>query len=154
MKRYAQSTAVPISKSRGEIEKLLRVWGADAIQWSDNFTDGHVSLRFVWSGYVARFDVTLETEASIKGRCLNRWKEVVPGKLRQEMDRRGRQEHRVLLLWLKAALNAIEMGIVSPEALFLAFLEDKNGRTVSEVAIPKLGQLGLGSATKLLGAGQ
>ena len=67
MRRYAQDTAVPTGRSRGEIDKLLREWGAKGVQWTDAFDEGHVSLRFAWthegSQYMARFDISLPTES-------------------------------------------------------------------------------------------
>lgn len=37
MKRYAEDTRVPISRTRGEIDALLRAWRVDGIQWGDDF---------------------------------------------------------------------------------------------------------------------
>jgi hypothetical protein len=62
-------------------------------------------------------------------------------------------EHRVLLLWIKAAFNAVEAGIVTAEQIFLPFLEGADGKTVSEIAIPRMAELTRGSAGRLLTAG-
>lgn len=65
-------------------------------------------------------------------------------------ERAGRHEHRVLLLWLKAALNAVEAGLVDPASIFLSFLVGRDGRTVADVALPKLPSLIGGPAGLLL----
>lgn len=147
MRRFAEGTVVPISKTRGELDKLLREWGAGGVQWGDDFVTGEVTLRFVWKEYVARFNVKTETRESIRQRTNT------DIQMEKALAARGKHEHRLLLLWIKGALNACEAGIIQPEAIFLPFLEDKNGDTVAEKALPKLAMLTAGSALKLLGAG-
>jgi hypothetical protein len=158
MRRYAEDTAVPISRSRGEIDSLLRAWGAQGIQWSDDFEHDRVMLRFVWprgdQRFMARFVVRLPGRAELEPEAIDqRTRRVSPGKLERLLLERGKREHRVLALWLKAALNAVDCGLVEAETIFLPFLEDRNGKTVAELALPRLGILLEGSAMKLLGEG-
>lgn len=153
--KFASGTAVAVSKSREEIDRLLRAWKCDGIQWTDNFRDGCVQLRFVWqhnnAQYKARIEVTLPTDKSIRDQALDGRTGRFSQNIYQKLSiQRGKREHRVLLLWLKAALNAIEEGIVEAEAIFLPFLEDTEGRTVSQVVGTQMHQLLLGSATRLL----
>lgn len=157
MRRYAEDTAVPISRSRGEIDQLLRAWGAQGIQWTDDFEHDQVMLRFIWprdeQRFMARFVVRLPGRDVLAGDALDgRTGRVSPGKLERLLAERGKREHRVLALWLKAALNAVDSGLVQAEELFLPFLEDRNGKTVAELAIPKLGLLLDGSGARLLPA--
>lgn len=159
MRRYAEGTSVAVSKSRGEVDKLLREWGADAIQWSDEFKAATATLRFIWTydenEYLARFTIKLPAEEELKkGAVDGRTGRVSQTKMETLLRTRGRQEHRILLLWLKAALNAVDCGIVSAEAIFLPFMEGKDGRTVAEIAVPKMAQLLTGSASRLLGTGE
>lgn len=154
-RRYAQDTSVPIARSRGEIDKLLRDWGAKGIQWSDDYENDRTMLRFVWVfdgvDYMARFVINLPKKESLEDLAIDgRTGDVNENKMRKLMDARGKQENRILLLWLKAALNAVASGMVSAETLFLPFLEGKNGETVAEVALPNLKSLASGSAKKLL----
>ncbi len=160
MKRFAEDTSVPIAKSRAELEKLLRDWQCDAIRWSDHWHEGRSRLEFTWTKahetgspaiYLARFDVELEKDAALRERAIDgRTGRPSDRKLAQLRDARGRREHRVLVLWIKAALNAVEAGLVKPEAIFLPWLVGKDGRTFGEVAVPRLSMLLDGSATKLL----
>lgn len=158
-RRYADGTAVPVARSRGEIDKLLREWGADGIQWSDDFKRDLVQLRFLWTSgerqYLARFAVQLPTAEELEPQARDgRNGRVSKPRLDKLMADRGKQEHRLLLLWLKAALNAVAAGIVSAETIFLPFFEDADGSTVAEVALPKLAGLLTGGAARLLGAGR
>jgi hypothetical protein len=144
MRRYAQDTAVPISRSRGEIDKLLRAaWGATGIQWTDEFEHDRVTLRFIWprgdTRFTARFDLRLPTAKSFEGEATDkRSGKLLQTKLQRLLDARGKHEHRVLALWIKAALNAVDAGIVPPEVLFLPFIENKQGKTVAEATLPAL----------------
>lgn len=157
MRRFAEKTQVPISRSRGEIDQLLREWGADAIQWSDDLKNNKVMLRFLWTWqdhqYVARLTIGLPTAKDLEKNAINKKTGgISQSKLNALLTGRGRQEHRVLALWLKAAFNAVAAGIVTAESLFMAFFEGKDGQTLGEVALPKMPLLLSGRADKLLPA--
>lgn len=155
MRRYAEDTTVPVSKSRGELDALLRGWGAQGIQWTDDFEHDRVMLRFVWprgeQRFMARFVVRLPTREQLAVDAVDgRSGRTSESKLRALMDARGKREHRLLVLWLKAALNAVDAGLVDAETLFLPFLEGKDGQTFAEAALPRLADLTTGSAARLL----
>lgn len=157
MRRYAQDTAVPIARSRGEIDKLLRAWGATGIQWTDQFEHDRVTLRFIWprgdARFTARFDLKLPTSDSFEDSARDKRNgKLLPAKLRKLLDSRGKHEHRVLALWIKAALNAVDAGIVQPEVLFLPFIENAQGKTVAEATLPALTNGGSVSFPALLAA--
>lgn len=148
--KFAEGTAVPVSKSRGEIDAILRAWGAAQVQWADDWERGAVLLRFVWvrkadkQRFQARMVVQLSTDAALREQARyggQSYARVMPGKLQKLQEARGRREHRVLLLWLKAAFNAIDLGIITAEELFLSFIEGADGRTVSEMALPGIARL-------------
>lgn len=157
MRRFAATTTVAVSKSRGEIDKLLRDWKADGIQWSDDYRRSIATLRFMWhhdnQAYLARISIQLPTKESLEHLARDgRTGRTSDVKMRKVLEGLGRSEHRLLLLWLKACFNAIEAGIVSAEAIFLPFLEGADGQTVGEIAIPRMETLLSGSATNLLPA--
>lgn len=125
---YAKKTKVPVSQTRGEIDKLLRAWGADMIRWTDIGSQERVSLEFLWQhdgdSYLARFAMDVEGGAQ--------------------------PEHRLLLLWLKASFNSIEAGLVSAETIFLPFLVGQDGQTVADVALPKMRTMLTAGALEML----
>jgi hypothetical protein len=162
VRRFAEDTAVPVTKSRAEIDRLLREWGARGLQWTDDWEHGRIALKFLWRAadgkdYMARFAVALPTDEELRTASHHGGKAhavFLPQKFQRLAEGRGRQEHRLLALWLKAALNAVAAGIVSAETLFLPFLEDRHGKTVAEIALPRLGNLLEGGAARLLGDGR
>lgn len=156
MTQYANTTTVSVTKSRGQIDALLRDWGCDGIRWTDQFATGLVRLEFIWSpgdmSYGARFSLQLPDDVEIRARARHgRTREFLPVKYEALKRTRGQSEHRILLLWLKAAFNAVEAGIVTAETLFLPFLVDANGQTIAEVALPRLSLMLSGGAEQLLG---
>ena len=155
MTRFAETTEVPVARSRQEIDRLLREWGCDGLAWADDFRAGEVCLRFIWSRdearYLARINLKLPTDEALRPKAMDRrTHRLSEPKLKKLQDARGRREFRVLLLWLRAALNAVDTGIVTAEAVFLPFLEGQDGRTVAEVAVPRMRLLLTGSAGALL----
>lgn len=103
---------------------------------------------------MARLNVKLPTDDDLMKNAVDgrdpSGKTISGNKLEKLRQTCGQSEHRILLLWLKAAFNAIEAGIMTAEALFLPFLEGKDGRTVAEVAIPQMANLLSGGAGRLL----
>jgi len=159
-RHFAEDTSVPVSRTRGDIDSLLRKWGCKGIQWTDQFEDGLVILRFAWlfkdNSYMARFVLKLPTEAELRERAIDgrSYNKVSPNKLARLQEQQGQQEHRVLLLWLKAAFNAVEAGIVKAEEIFLPFIEGKNGQTVGEAILPRLNMLLTNNPVSLLTQGE
>lgn len=155
MRRFAEDTSVSTSKTRGEIDSLLRTWGCHGLRWTDDYRGGQVILEFTWEyeniEYLARFNVSMPRDAEVREEALDgRSNKFSENKYQKLLEARGRREHRVLLLWLKAALNAVDAGIVDAATLFLPFLVGNNGDTFAEIAVPKLPQLISNNASALL----
>lgn len=147
-RKYAEGTTVPVGKSKDDITKLLREWGADRVAWQEDFKNGVILLGFVWTKdtrqFGARIEVRLMTEKEIREAPENLDKRThKPSEVRiaQALERQGRSEMRLLLLWLKAAFNAVEAGIVTPETLFMPFFITVDGETVADVILPNLPSL-------------
>jgi hypothetical protein len=154
-RRYAQDTAVPIARSRGQIDALLRNWGVDGIQWTDHFKADRIQLQFVWNhednDYLARISIGLPTAEDLEDEAIDgRSGRVSEAKLKKLMAERGKREHRLLLIFLKGALEAIEAGVISAEQLFLPYLVGADGRTVGEAVEERLPVLLGQSADNLL----
>jgi hypothetical protein len=154
-RKHAQGTKVAIGASRGQIDKLLRDWGVDGIQWTDYFKKDMVQLEFVWehegNDYLARIKLGLPTAEDLEDEAIDgRSGRVSEAKLRKLMAERGKREHRLLRVFLLGAFEAIEAGVISAEQLFLPYLVGADGRTVGEVAEERLPVLLAKSAGNLL----
>ncbi len=152
---YAYNTDVPPGESREEITSVLRAWGVTGIRWSEDFENYLVVLEFIWTHqeipYHARMSVNLPTDDVLAKMAQHkRSKNLIPEKFQRLKKTRGWREHRVLLIFLKGAFEAIENGIITPEQLFLPWLVGRDGRTVGEVIGPRLPALMKDSALALL----
>jgi hypothetical protein len=163
-RRYAQGTTVSLAKSREQIGKLLENWGALGVQWTDEwYPVPRFACRFIWNhehpetgvvhSLAARFmlvcDNELLRERSIDGRT----GEVSENKYEKVRKQWVNEAHRLLLLFLKAAFNAIEAGLIAAEQIFMPFIEHASGQTIGQLFAAKLDLLPTNDAVKLLSSG-
>ncbi len=126
--RYAASTEVAAERSRVDLERLLRRYGAD--QFVTGWERGRAVLGFRLAGHAVRIEVPMPTEADAE--------RTETGKLRNAGARDAalrqleRQRWRALLLLTQAKLEAVELGLETLEQAFLSHLVLPDQRTVSE----------------------
>jgi len=155
---YAKGTQVPVSKSRGQIDKLLRDWGAQGVQWTDEWGDSpKVTLRFIWdykeTPLSARFTLEMDDEAIREESCHLGTGQFLESKYERLRTAWAAEAHRLLFQFLKMALHAVEAGLIPAETIFMPWFEDQSGRTVADVLMPRLEELSRTSATRLLVSG-
>ncbi len=109
MTRYAAKTKVPVDKTRLEIERLVKRYGAKG------FVAG-------WQGQTAR------VEFLCAARHIRLSVTVPPA------EQEARQKWRALLLLVKAKLSSVEAKIASFEEAFVGDIVMPDGRTVWESA--------------------
>jgi hypothetical protein len=148
MSPYANRTAVPVTKSRTEIEHLLQKSGAT--QFVFGHADGQALVAFEMNTVDAagervrrrlRFLVPMPTPS----------RSMTETKCAAEVRRRW----RALLLVLKAKLEAVSSNIVAFDAEFLAHIVVEGTSTVGDRMVPALSKAieHGGSLPPLLGAG-
>lgn len=143
-RRHAETTTVPVSKTRSEIDELLRAWDCEGVRWTDFYKEGRTRLEFVWQppnedpSYMARFDLALEDGDLSRQRREQEWCRI----------------HRVLRVYLLAQFNAVEAGLLTTEEVLLGHVVGPNDRTVGEQLLPRLRELTGSSAVGLLEAGR
>jgi hypothetical protein len=136
---YADTT-VPPEKSREQITKLLRDYGAEAVSWTESFTSNVTELRFVLKTPDNRmvqvrivppsFSVDRRTWVPEKGhyetKPLPNWA----------------QSYRLLYYFLKAKLESIAFGLRDIEEEFLSdiLVRGPGGEatTIGEIVRPQL----------------
>ena len=110
---YAEKTKVPVSQSKGDIEKLVKKYGAEAFGILER--QGHAQIVFSLMDRNIVFRMTL------------------PEDVQQE-----RSMWRAILLTVKGKLESAERGIETFEDAFLANIVMPDGRTVSETTRPAI----------------
>lgn len=139
MRKYAQDTAVPVSRSRDEIERLLTKHGARGFIFGS--TPGKALIAFEMRDRRLRFYVPMIE--------INK-----TGSNEKIVARETRRRWRALLLVLKAKLEAVASEIVVFDAEFLAHIVVEGNETVGDRFVPQLASA-IKSATmpNLLGDG-
>jgi len=148
MKRYAEGTRVGYDKSRLQIGKLLEGWGATGIQWTDEWKPiARFTCRFMWKidvneekrDLIAKFVLVADQDVLKKRSIDGRSGKISEAKYQKNRSLWVSETHRLLLLYLKAALNAIESGLVAAEEVFMPFVEHKeSGMTIGKLFASKI----------------
>lgn len=118
---YAAATKVPVERSREEIEKTLKRYGAKNFGYFAE--SGRVIVVFEASERRIRFDLPVPIKDTDKDRKL------------------ARSRWRALALCIKAKLESVESGIESFEEAFLAHVVMPDGLTVAQHARPMIKQV-------------
>ncbi len=154
MPTYAKTTTVSVEKSKAEIERALKRWGATAFMFA---WEGDRNLvAFKYNGLEARIPIPMPDRHS---------DEVVRTPVTRETRTRDAQERaydqalrqrwRAMLLIVKAKLEAIEAEITTFEQEFLPYFVLPDGRTVSDAMMPGIyGALEAGQMPPMLPEGQ
>lgn len=133
--RYAAETAVSTGRSRAEIEDTLARYGADAFGY---LTEGETAqIAFRMAGRHVKIALPLPKMAAFRY-TPSRHFEREPNAQRQAWEQGCRQRWRALALVIKAKLEAVECGITTAEAEFLADTILPDGETVKEWIEPQI----------------
>lgn len=139
MGTYAAGTDVPSDRSRAEIERTLKRYGAKAFAyaWEDDESTT-ATIAFKLDGRHIRFRLPLPSPRDPE------FTRTPTGKTRADSARETayeqsvRQRWRALALVVKAKLEAVEAGISTVEREFLDSVVLPDGSTVGEWAAPQL----------------
>ncbi len=115
MSKFASKTVVPVARSRQHIEELLTKYGAD-------------QFLYGWK----------EDSAVIGFRCKNRQIKFTLAITKEESAQSQRSKWRVLLLVIKAKLEAVESRVTTFDEEFLAHIVLPDGRTFGQFATPQI----------------
>lgn len=131
-----ENTGVPVSQSQEQIRDLLIRHGARGVQFTEDFSTGHVAFRCVKEEVreapngksiliplVVRMAIPMTTDprewVKLKGDPIRRGK-------------RQRQVMRALYWYLKSQFEAVAFGLRTFEDVFMADLELRDGLTIGD----------------------
>ena len=149
MSTFAHGTTVSPEKSRAEIERLLRRYGAD--QFVSGWDTGRALIGFRASGRHIRFELLMpdpkapefrprrRTHTRSRYNPLTQRRETFTvGASGDRYDAEIRRRWRALALVIKAKLEAVATGITTFESEFLAHIVMPDGRTIGEHVSPQI----------------
>lgn len=128
---FAEGTNVPVEKTRGEIESLVRKYGAE--QFSSGWDGRQAGLVFVVKGRRVKFVVPMpdgtDKKLRAKAASMRGW---LATNLPKVVEAEERRRWRCLLLAIKAKLEIVQSGIATFEEEFLSHIVTDSGQTVYE----------------------
>lgn len=139
MTRYAEATQVSSDKSRTEIERTLRRYGATAFAYA--WQAGHAQVAFEMTARRIVFRLPMPDPADDQFTLTPTGRERSAAAAEEAYEQGVRQRWRALALVIKAKLEAVDAGISTVEDEFLAHIALPGGQTVSDWLRPQLGQV-------------
>jgi len=138
MSKYAEGTSVDTGRSRIELEKLLRRFGADQFAYAWDESGGREMLGFRIANRQVRIDLPMPDIDDPEFRLTPTGQVRSTSAARDRYDQEVRRRWRSLVLIVKAKLTAVADGISTIEREFLADLVIADGRTLSQWLEPQL----------------
>lgn len=132
--QYAQTTEVPAERSRAEVEKTLKKYGASSFAYGWEGT--RAVIGFQMSDRRIRFELPLPDPADQIFHRSPTGRPKTATAANAAYEQAVRQRWRALALMVKAKLEAVASGIVTFEAEFLPHTVLPSGRTVFEDIAP------------------
>jgi hypothetical protein len=136
--RYATGTDVSTDRSRSEIERTVRRYGA--AEFAYGWNAGRAVVGFTANGRSVRFVLPMPDPAEPRFTLTPTGKRRVPSAAEAEYEAAVRQIWRVFALVIKAKLEAVESGLVEFEQEFLAHIVLPGGQTVGDTIGEKIAQ--------------
>lgn len=127
--QYAAGTAVDADRSKMEIERTLRKYGAE--QFVSGWTAGQVVIGFRLKNRNVRFNLPIPARDAFKVTTGGR-RRGSEAAVDEAWAQALRQRWRALALVIKAKLEAVESEITTFEEEFLAHIVLPGGKTVYE----------------------
>jgi hypothetical protein len=115
MRKYAEGTTVAVTRTREEIERLVRKHGAAA--FSSGWEKGAAAVSFTMLGRHVRFRLDLTPDRN---------------KSQSQREREEQRRWRCLLLAIKAKLEVVQTGIATFDEEFLAHVVMPDDLTIWE----------------------
>jgi hypothetical protein len=133
---YAENTAVPVERSRAEIEKLLKKHKCTQFMVGVDHETHSAMVQFRANNRIVRFVVKMpDPKDKAYSRDRNGW-QLSPSGIEKKVEQGERQRWRALLLVIKAKLESVENQIATFEEEFLAHIVMPNDRTVADLVMP------------------
>ncbi len=146
MSGYAAGTAVPVERSKAEIERLLARYGCSSFGtgWSNEGSDHFAHITFKHGDTAIMCGITMPRPEEFRFTPSGRRRHGGSPAIREAYEAEKRRRWRALLLIIKAKLEAVSIGITTLEREFLADIVLPDGRTLGSWAMPVLNAITTG----------
>jgi hypothetical protein len=137
-KKFASGTNVSPARSREELDKMLKKYGATGFGYVDQKVAA--AIIFEINGRTYRYLVAMPQRDDFKTNPTTGYKLGAEGQNRL-WEQATREQWRALVATIKGMLIAVDYGIKTFEEVFLNHVVMSNGQTVAEYIEPQLGDM-------------
>ena len=137
---YAETTSVPVERSRAEIERLLQKLGCQQLQTSIDNEARFATVTFRMRNRIVRFTIGLPNPDDTQFADTPRGRARKSTAKWQAVAQAERQRWRALFLVIKAKLESVESDIATFEEEFLAHIVMPDGQTVAHHVLPNVAE--------------
>jgi hypothetical protein len=137
---YASGTAVPIERSKAEIEKILAKYGAHEFGYVSRNNGAEYAIRFTikfWSVQIT-LPMPLKSDEAFTLTPSGRYR--YENEAVKHWEQGCKARWRALVLIIKAKLEAVDAGISTVEREFFVDIVMPNGGTVGEKLLPQIAE--------------
>ncbi len=141
-RRFAENTSVPVERSRAEIERVLARYGATRFGTMQE-PDG-ATIYFEIRGRQIQLKVPMpaRTDKAFTQDRRSPWRRVSEGERDRRWEAEYRRRWRVLVITIKAMLEAVDSRLLTFDEAFLAHIVvPGTARTIGTAIVPKLDAL-------------
>lgn len=139
MATYAKQTEVSVSKSKTEIDQVLRRYGIR--ECGIMGTETQAAIIFSIGGKRVQVIVHLPDRRSRKITHTEAGYSRNAAAQKKAFEQAEKQTWRALVLYIKAGLEAVEAGIRTVEEVFFYDILTPNGQTIGQMLQPELDQV-------------
>ena len=138
MKAY-DSTSTPVASSQEAIRRILSKYGADGVQFSEDWKQHLIMVRFLYSVGPIQYSVIFKVPIAEVGT------ETSTGRKRKgtQMEKLRAQAHRGIwraVFWaIKSRMEAVEFGIETFQEAFMSHFEiPGTDKTIGDAILPQI----------------
>lgn len=136
---FASQTSVTEERSRAEIERLLRKYGASRFGTMTDFDSRKAVVQFIWSGIAVQMEIALPDPKDARFRMTPARRRVRSVQAQaEEYEAEVRRKWRCLALAIKAKLVAVDDGIATFESEFMPYMVAADGVTLGQKLLPAI----------------
>lgn len=133
---YAAATNVSVDRSKTDIERILRRYGADSFAFG--WDKDKAMIGFTMRGRQIRFTLPMPDAKSIMFTRTDSGRQRSPAAIETAYEQAVRSRWRALMLVIKAKLEAVNSGIVTFEDEWSMFTVLPDGVTVRDYVTPAI----------------
>ncbi len=129
--KYAARTSISVERSKAELEKTIKRWGADEYRAGWSARAKSELIDFSYENCSIRMHMTMTDD-----------------------EQENRRRWRSMVLVVKAKLESVETGISTFQEEFMAHIVMANGKTLAENIMPRLLEAAQSGKRLMLNVGQ